>query len=142
MWRSSDRGKNWTYINGPTLEEIDDEDYHNISVLGGGAIIYAGDYLEFGGKENLWKTTTGGDGSLSASQFASQISFQHLLSSGTADTLKIKACDTGLVTVPFQNLSCNIAEFQGLTVDNLNSSEFSTQLIHHLIATGFPILCF
>ncbi len=138
LWRSLDRGNTWTYINGPVFEEIDDGDFHNLSVVGAGAVIYAGDYSQFGGNGSLWKTTTGGDGTLSPSQFASKISILHELSSGIGDTLKLKVCDTGLVTMPFQNISCNYAQFQDVTIDGLDSSEFSTQLVHHLFCDGLP----
>ncbi|MFI5264893.1 MAG: T9SS type A sorting domain-containing protein, partial [Candidatus Kapaibacterium sp.] len=138
LWRSTDRAKNWSYVNGPTFEEIDDVDYRNLSVVGGGAVVYAGDHIPFSSERNLWKTTTGGDGTLSAAQFASQISIQHKLSSGTTDTLQIKVCDTGTVIVPFQNISCNVALFQSIKIDSLSSSEFSTQLIHHLYCDGLP----
>jgi len=138
LWRSVDHGKNWAYLNGPAFQEIDDEDFHNLCAVGGGAIVYAGDHPRFGAKVSLWKTTTGGDGTLSASQFASQISIQHELSTGAVDTLKLKVCDTGIVTVPFQNISCNVATLQSVAIDSLDPSEFSTTLIHHLYCDGLP----
>jgi len=59
VWRSTDRGQNWKYIPGPFFGEIDDIDFRNLSVVGGGAIVYAGDM-----HGHLWKTTDGGDGTL------------------------------------------------------------------------------
>ena len=138
LMRSTDLAKSWTYISGPDCTEIDDGDFHNISVVGGGAVVYAGDHSQFGGKGALWKTTTGGDGTLSAAQFPSPISMKNSFSPGNGDTLKIQVCDTGLVTISFENLSCNVAIFDSLRIDGLDNSEFSTVLIHHLFCDGLP----
>ena len=138
LYRSSDRGIDWSSVSGPDFTELDDEDFHNLSIVGGGAVVYAGDYVQFANNGNLWKTTTGGDGTLSSAQFVSQITMAHSLSSGPGDTLNLKECDTGFVTIPFQNISCNFAHLEGITIDGLDSSEFSTLLKHHLFCDNIP----
>ncbi len=136
MWGSHDRGKNWSYIPAQDYTEIDDEDFHNLSVVGNGAVIYAGS-LPINNRNDVWKTTNGGNGTLSFTAPGSELTTAYDLSSGGVDTLNILVCDTGFVRMFFQNMPCSIyANFQGITIDGLDPSEYTTQLHHHHLCDG------
>ncbi|HWY36770.1 MAG TPA: hypothetical protein VNX68_19145, partial [Nitrosopumilaceae archaeon] len=129
--RSQDHGSNWILDNGPILFEIDDFDFHNFSVMGGGAVVYAGNFDAHALHNQLWKTTDGGDGTLSANMFASSISFNY-------DPTLRSACDTSNLKIIYQNLSCNYSSLKNYAITGLDSAEFSLQWLHHLACDGIP----
>ncbi|MDP4218911.1 MAG: hypothetical protein Q8896_00595, partial [Bacteroidota bacterium] len=147
--RSLQGGENWTFNtypngDGPTFVEIDDRttnpfgatdfavsDWRNISSVGGGAVIYAADC-----SDELWKSTDGGDGTLSASALASKLDISNDLVRGNPDTLYGGICDTAMMTVAFQNISCNYAQFLGMHFDELDSTEFTSVFKHHQLCDG------
>ncbi|MDP4228871.1 MAG: T9SS type A sorting domain-containing protein [Bacteroidota bacterium] len=132
LWRSQDRGKSWAYVNGPSFDEIDDQDFHNMFVTGGGSTIYACDFDFFATHNNLWKTTDGGDGTISASGLASRISIDHDFTQGAT------ACDTSSLNIIYQNLSCNYSLLEYFTIDGLDTSQYSAEWKHHLACDGEP----
>jgi hypothetical protein len=124
--RSQDHGKNWVYFdNGPDFMEIDDQDFHNISVVGGGAVVYASDVSGV-----LWKTTDGSDGTLSALALASHISLDHNLTQGYT------ICDTSSLIIIYQNLSCNYTLLKNFNIDGLDTTQYSSEWRHHLACDG------
>jgi hypothetical protein len=129
LWRSTNHGKNWEYIDGPDVTEIDDWDYPNISVVGGGAVVYVASPRSI---NTLWKTTDGGDGTLSAAALASNILLRHDITSAAT------ICDTSIVGIYFQNLSCNYSLLKDIKIDGLDSTEFSSEWKHHLACEGNP----
>ena len=88
VYRSTDAGQNWKYIPGPNFTELDDLDFHNLCVVGGGAVVYAGD-VNFGSIDKLWKTTDGGDGTLSPTNSGGAPSFHFSSSRIINDSLNI-----------------------------------------------------
>jgi len=134
IWGSHDRGKNWSYIAAQDFTEIDDDDFHNLSVVGNGAVIYAGGLQDASHRDDLWKTINGGNGSLSFTPPGSQLIIQHDLSSGISDTLSLAVCDTGYARIYFKNMPCMIyANFLSITIDGLAAPEYSSSLKHHLL---------
>jgi hypothetical protein len=131
--RSLDRGKTWQYVSGPDFTEIDDGDYRNLCIVGGGAIIYATDM-----RAHIWKSSDGGDGTLSSNTFASQLSIQRENSSLNIDTIQTTVCDTSRIMLYFKNLSCNTALFHDIKITGLDSTEYSTELNHHLACEDLP----
>ena len=135
--RSTDVGKSWQHIDpeiinaGPSFIELDDQDFHNLSVVGGGSILYVGDV-----SSAFWRTTDGGDGTLSSSAFASQLTISNDLVPGNPDTLFSGLCDSAIMNVVFRNVSCNYAQFFGLHFDGLDSTEYTTVLKHHQFCDG------
>jgi photosystem II stability/assembly factor-like uncharacterized protein len=133
LYRSTDRGQNWEYVPGPDIDEIDDGDFPNLSVVGGGAVVLVGDV-----HINIWESVDGGDGLLSESALASHIDISHDLSNGKKDTLSLSQCDTGSVRLFYQNISCNYAGLKQVAVEGLDSSEYTTLLKHHAYCDGIP----
>ncbi|HYM20703.1 MAG TPA: T9SS type A sorting domain-containing protein [Candidatus Kapabacteria bacterium] len=140
IYRSLTHGKDWKFIAGPSFGEQDDNDFRNISVVGGGAIVYAGSKYIGGSALNsgVRKSIDGGDGKLSENQLASRISLSTVLSSGGLDTLYTTYCDTSSFLLIFQNLNCNFAHFDSLDISGIDSSEYSTILKHHSLCDGVP----
>lgn len=125
----------------PWFYEIDDIDFSNFSVVGYGAIVYgyAGDYAHgrelMGRSGYLWKTSDGGDGALSVAALAPKLSFEHALSRDTnsapgKDTL-IANCNGAIVTEIDQNLRCALTQFQDISINGLDSAEYSIVRTHH-----------
>ncbi len=133
VWRSTNGGLNWQFVQGPDFEELDDQDYQNLSVVGHGAVVYAGDRLG-----QLWKTTTGGDGTLSAGKFQSKFVIDHGFPNGSVDTLQAVECDTASMQVITQSLTCNYAKLRSITISGLDPSEYTQTTIHHPNTDGLP----
>src|SRR5207248_2831583 len=73
--RTTDGGLHWSVLTGgPTFGEIDDADFANVAVVGYGSVIYTQDVQ---GTGQLWKSTDGGDGRLSASALAPRLEYLH-----------------------------------------------------------------
>ncbi len=133
-FRSLDHGKTWINFLGPDFDEIDDRDYLNMSIVGGGAVIYAGGDI-YG---NVWKSVDGGDGTLSADALKSSIFTFLSLYSGRTDTLFGKKCNPMIANIVFNNTSCNYAHFDKITIDGLDSTEYRTNVKHHLACENIP----
>jgi len=127
LWRSQDRGMNWSYINGPNFTEIDDKDFRNLSVVGNGAVVYADD-----ADHKFWKTIDGGDGTLTPAGIPSSVSIVHDLSSAAT------ICDTSLLRIFIESLSCNLTSLKNLKINGLDSTQFNTVWKHHLACDGIP----
>jgi hypothetical protein len=150
FFRSTDQGRTWRPLLRDTHEtpietEIDDWDWRNISVVGHGAVVYAGDgrlplspdvgYEIIGG---LWKTTDGGDGSLSAKGLAPQFELSHLPFASGNDTLIMDTCHPDYLILHNQNIACSYATFDGITIDGLLLSEYLQLSTHHCGCTPMP----
>jgi photosystem II stability/assembly factor-like uncharacterized protein len=131
MYRSTDAGTSWSVIqagsSGPSFTENDD--YYRISpvaVVGYGAIVYACDYNGF-----LWKTTDGGDGSLSASALEPRLEFGHDVFATGNDTLLMSTCSPSSMIVYYQNLSCAITKLDSISITGIGPSEYSLTSTNH-----------
>jgi hypothetical protein len=126
LYRSTDHASHWQFNDGPqNFQEIDDDDFHNLSVVGGGAVVFAGDM-----GSRLWKTSDGGDGTLSSASLKSNISIDH-------DVIQAMIiCDTSDLTVTFQNLSCNYTSLTNIGIDGLDSAQYTSVWKHHLACSG------
>jgi len=135
LFRTTNAGSSWDLIfTSPafSFREMDDWDWQNLSVVGYGAVVYAAD-VNFG----LWKCTDGGDGTLSSSMLAPKISFMHQLSDSSKDTL-FTICNGGIITEIDQNLTCARTQFQHISIDGLDSSEYSIVRTHHSSCLDLP----
>jgi hypothetical protein len=148
IYRSTNHGISWKFIDGPDFTEIDDErDYRNLSIVGGGAVIYATNGRS-SSQGDLWKTTDGGDGTLSAASLRSKIGVETIPASNIIDTLYITTCDSSSIEIVYNNLNCNLASLNNLTINGLKASEYRQVLSSHrscddisdtLRLTMFPI---
>ena len=84
----NDRGATWQLISWSDCTD-DDEDWQNLSVVGYGAVVYEADM-----SDGLWKTTDGGDGTLSAAQLQPQLVLTHGNVNSGSDSLIGTECDT------------------------------------------------
>lgn len=115
----------------PWAIEIDDMDFCNLSVVGYGAVVYC--YTATYANPNsgyLWKTIDGGDGTLSVASLAPKLSFAHSIGSGINDTL-VTGCNGGVITAIDQNLRCAITQFERMSIDGLDSNEYSLVRTEH-----------
>jgi hypothetical protein len=135
--RSTDDGASFqqevtTETKWPWAYEIDDADFCNLSVVGYGAVLYC--YTGYTSRNPnsgyLFRTTDGGDGTLSIASLAPTLSFTHTIGSSTNDTL-VTGCNGGVVTAIDQNLRCAITQFQTVSVNGLDSNEYSLLRTHH-----------
>jgi hypothetical protein len=131
LYRSTDDAATWVGLPGgsfnqPNCREIDDEDWQNVSVVGHGAIVYVADM-----NGNLWKTTDGGDGSLSESALAPQIVIAHTPFASGNDTLDVNLCSPSSLVVSYQNIGCSYASLESVSVDGLDSTEYTQVSTHH-----------
>ena len=138
LYRSIDGGNSWTGLPGssssqPNCEEIDDGDWQNLSIVGHGAVVYAGDVIGA-----LWKTTDGGDGTLSESQLAPQLAIGHAPFPSGNDTLAVDLCAASSLIVSYQNIGCSYASFQSFSIDGLDSSEYTWTSTHHRSCEWIP----
>jgi hypothetical protein len=133
FYRSTDVGSVWkpiTINDSPYnfLTEIDDEDWPNISVVGYGAVVYA---TTAPGLVTLWKTTDGGDGSLSTLALAPRMALGHELFPSGNDTLTITQCTSKVTEVYTQNIACSYAKLDSVVLEGLDPFEFSVTSTHH-----------
>jgi hypothetical protein len=148
LMRTTDNGHTWNELvkgaaTGPSFLEIDDLDYPNLSVVGNGSVVYADSFnislhtQDMGG--SLWKTTDGGDGSLSAAALAPRLSFRHFTSDTTSTDTLHTSCTGGMITEIDQNINCALTQFQGISIDGLDSSEFNVvSRTHHATCLNLP----
>jgi len=146
LYRSTDGGNSWSGLPGnsvsePQCTEMDDYDWRNISVVGYGSVVYAAnvvtDTMRYSQTFYLWKTTDGGDGTLSIDQLSPRVFFDRTLSSGGRDTLTI-SCDTGIITVFNQNLRCAYTKLTDISIQGLDSSEYTIKRIRHNACQDLP----
>jgi hypothetical protein len=135
IFRSLDRGHSWKWINDwPNFDEFDDNgNVLNLSAVGGGAVLYAGD--TYG---RLCRSDDGVDGRLSAAALASRVAVSQSLSSGGKDTLLGSVCDSLTALLTFENLSCNYTLMDSIAIEGLDSSEYTTELKHHIACDDLP----
>ncbi len=154
--RSTDRGKTWdttTYPNsmkwGPEFNEIDDHefvisinqkivdnyilDWRNLSVVGYGAIIYAGDC-----SDSLWKSTDGGDGALSIASLAPHFTLTHNIFQSATDTFDYESCHPDSLEVYSLNIGCAYSKFDSLSIVGLDPSEYSVISTHYCSCQPIP----
>jgi hypothetical protein len=141
LLRSTDHGANWALVAGPNFTEIDDGDFQNLAVVGYGAVVYAGNPPFFvGGRRSLWKTTDGGDGTLSAGQLSPRVGIQVLSQNLTGDTLTIAPCDTSIAMLCYRNLSCGYSglRLSRISITGLDSSEYRILASRSGVANNAP----
>ncbi len=154
--RSTDGGNTWdttTYPNsmkwGPEFIEIDDHefvisinqkivdnyisDWRNLSVVGYGAIIYAGD-----GSDSLWKSTDGGDGRLSVAALAPQFELNHNYFQSGTDTFAHNPCQPDSLQVYSLNIGCSYSKFDSISIVGLDPSEYSVNSTHYCTCQPMP----
>jgi hypothetical protein len=138
MYRSTDTGATWTVIqadsSGPSFTEVDDY-YHlsQASVVGYGAVVFVGDYYG-----HLWKTTDGGDGSLSVSALAPQFALSHSTFMDSTDTLVVNECSPPSMQVYNQNIGCSYGTFDSISIVGLNPTEYSVVSTHYCTCQQMP----
>ncbi len=126
VYRTTDQGLSWKIVNGPFTREMDDDgEHHNISAVGYGAVVYMSD-----ANARLWKTTDGGDGTLSIRALAPRLDLHYFPKSNTIDTIVLYACDTTQFSFSYQNTTCSFARLTDLSIDGLDSQEYSFGRIH------------
>ncbi|HET6402390.1 MAG TPA: T9SS type A sorting domain-containing protein [Candidatus Kapabacteria bacterium] len=141
LQRSTDDGSSWTkdyysFPGGPGFYEIDDADFQNLSIVGHGATIYATS-VDYSG-EPLWKSTDGGDGTLSAAALAPEMALSHAPFPGGTDTLQVQNCEQAEMMVTNFNIGCSSATFDSATVVGLAPSEYSITSTHYCGCTHLP----
>jgi photosystem II stability/assembly factor-like uncharacterized protein len=120
--RSTDDGLTWRDVGGPNFAP---DCPRTFSVVGNGAIVYA---MDLSG--TLWKTTDGGDGTLSAN-IPFQVSFSHTLSSPSKDTLYMSECDSTTFQTTFAYAACDHARLDSVRIDGLNRAAY--QSVFHYV---------
>ncbi len=145
--RSTDRGESWQNLPKiagltPGFNELDDLDYQNLSVVGHGAVVYADSFGEqrqtIYYTASLWKTTDGGDGTLSAAALAPVMALAHLPFPSETDTLDIPSCEASQMVVTNSNIGCSYATFDSATIVGLDTSEYSVTSTHYCGCTHVP----
>ena len=114
--------------------EIDDHDFRNISVVGYGAVVF----IAAGTDGELWKTTDGGDGTLSAAALAPRIEYQHGAFPSGNDTLTVSPCSSSSALVYYQNLRCAITKMDSVFLDGLAPQQYSLTTTHHDDCLSLP----
>ena len=127
VYRSTDQGNTWNIIPGPDFTELDDGDFHNLSVVGYGAVVYATDI-----HGTLWKTTNGGDNSMLPSMKAPVFSINDYSSQFRGDTLYSTICDTSSVMFTLENTSCSVMSLESFQIIGLDPDEYSVVFKRHL----------
>ncbi len=133
-WEENDTAR----INGPQLQEIDDQEYRNISAVGYGSVLYVGTSYLASEPGQLWKTTDGGDGTLSATSLAPRIEWNHAAFASGNDTLTIIQCSSSPSSVYYQNLSCAITKMDSVSLIGLAQNEYSLTSTHHNDCLSLP----
>jgi photosystem II stability/assembly factor-like uncharacterized protein len=132
--RSTDQGQNWQQIAGPDFTEIDDGDFHNLSVVGNGAVVYAGDAAG-----DLWKTMVGGDSTILPQLLAPQFNLTFDKSvTDSNNVLNGMVCDTSHLSFILQNVGCNYMHLEKVSVVGLQTAEYTAVLKHHPYCSGLP----
>ncbi len=139
--RTTDGGVTWSSVGTshtdgrvPNINEIDDNDWQNLSVVGYGAVIYAigTDYT------SLWKTTDGGDDALSESALAPRITFERSPFFSGNDTLLSNLCATSTIAISIQKLSCAFTKISSFSIAGVSTTEFTDSLATHNDCLALP----
>ncbi len=147
LFRSTNIGSRWVgvgdQLSGPNMTEIDDIDWQNISVVGYGAVVYVGSlpwsfFSRSFGISSLWKTTDGGNGTLSAAALAPVMALAHAPFLSGDDTLSIPSCEASQMAVTNFNIGCSLATFDSATIAGLDPSEYSITSTHYCGCTHVP----
>jgi hypothetical protein len=132
IYRSIDRGNSWQLVNGPSFDELDDVDSHNVSCVGSEKLyIVTSGYNSTTGRNvpiELWYTSNGGDGKLTPTK--ASISFDHSVQQGGT------VCDTSHLRIIFQNLSCNYTLLKNFGITEMDSTQYASVWKHHLACDG------
>ncbi|MFI5263174.1 MAG: choice-of-anchor D domain-containing protein [Candidatus Kapaibacterium sp.] len=132
LYRSVDRGFTWVSVPGPNFKELDDNDFRNLAVVGNGSVIYVCDINGV-----LWKSTDGGDGTLSLNTFSTQFGISCNVPSEDS-TLGVAVCDTDKFMFFLQNFTCNSLHLESLSIDGLDSNEYEFQSRIHYLCNSLP----
>ena len=135
--RSTDEGSTWELVSGQSSGEIDDVDFSAATVVGYGSTVYSSAAGYQVDATQLFKTTSGGDGTLSADALAPRLSFQTETSSQTNDTL-YASCDSGSLRIIYRNLRCAYTKFQSLVLNGFGPEQYSFVPTRHLNSIGLP----
>ena len=135
-------GKNYRDGTSPDMLEIDDQDWQNLSTVGYGAVVYAGaltlSNLTGNWVPHFWKTTDGGDGTLSAAALAPVMALSHAPFPSGSDTLQVPDCEPSQMLVTHFNIGCSWATFDSATIAGLDPSEYSITSTHYCGCTHLP----
>ena len=128
-------GKNYTDGTSPDVWEIDDFDWQNLSAVGYGAVVYAGaltySFVANSWIPHFWKTTDGGDGTLSAAALAPQMALAHAPFPSGNDTFFVSCANEAQMVVTNFNIGCSWATFDSVTIDGLSPDEYSLTSTHY-----------
>ncbi len=129
--RSTDYGETWTNVGGPDNINFG----ATLSVTGHGAVVYAVDY-----QNNLWKTTDGGDGTLSSVVHSTVTTGHTLMAGASGDSLVTKLCDSASLSLWLQFIA-DKNDYGGLTdvtIDGIDSSiaTYSVSSMNYPWSTG------
>lgn len=102
LFRSTDSGINWVNVGGPS-------NYNDtrFAVTGRGAVVYAFD--KSGG---VWRTTSGGDGTISSSVLSA------LLIRSPTNTSSAKLCDSTTIRIPLRFTGCEEIRITNISFDS------------------------
>jgi|GEM_PF-1834091 len=144
VFRSTDAGITWLGIgdrySGPDMGEMDDWAWQNLSVVGYGSVVYAGT-MPLGDTPyvaRFWKTTDGGDGTLSATALAPRIEFGLGIFPTGNDTLVMTHCTPSSMVVYYQNLACAITKLDSISITGLGLNEYSLTSTNHNDCLSLP----
>ena len=141
LQRSTDEGVSWNSVgfdhtsgSTPNMNEIDDMDWQNMSIVGYGAIVYAVGTNATG----VWETTDGGDGALSEAALAPQITFERAPFFSGNDTLFSYLCSPSTIYISYQNLQCAITKLSSFSVTGLAATDYTATTTNHNDCLSLP----
>jgi photosystem II stability/assembly factor-like uncharacterized protein len=135
--RSTDWGNSWKEVNGQGASTL-----RAMSVVGNGATVYTrhvlyprlGDWYDVYYRP-LYRTTSGGDGTLSPVLKGETIGVQYELKSSPVsvpsgpDTIRTRLCDSARINVKFQYSSeCNYAWLYDVELDGLSKDQYTSSI--------------
>ncbi len=124
--RTTDLGATWQNIDGPYAFNYSGQ----LSVVGNGAVVYVTDQNDV-----LWKTTDGGDGALSASDWPN-LSVSHF--GDIRDTLTTKLCDSTSFSFALSSSACLRYFLDSVLVDSIGPNRCYSVLHNRYIGDGQP----
>jgi hypothetical protein len=121
--RTTDHGSTWVAVGGPS-GVLD----HRLSVVGAGATVFAMDQYF-----NIWKTTDGGDGALSASDWSNLTLTASALQ---MDTIRTKVCDSTSFSLSLTNSGCLRYYWDSVAVEGCGPNTYYSTLSNRFIGNG------
>lgn len=118
---------------GPNFEHMDD--YHSVSVVGHGAIIYASDGTD------IWKSTYGAVGPndyqpiLRATELTPQVAFGHTVVGGFR---QLSTCQPDTFAAFYQSTSCAYTSLDSIWIEGLGRDEYSHTSLHQNPCSSIP----